>query len=173
MMFLISIANRIKKILLSPLQYAKSIGVKIGNDCFIATKYFGSEPYLITIGDNVQITADVRFHTHGGAHVIRGIDPDFDVFGKIVIENGAYIGCSSQIMPGVTVGENSLVAAGSIVTKSVPKGVVVGGNPAKIICTVKEYYERNKPFDIGTKRLNPRLKADVLKGMSPDKFLIK
>lgn len=172
-MFLNNAFNKLKKLILSPESYAKSIGVHIGENCFIATKYFGSEPYLITIGNNVQVTADVRFHTHGGGHVVRNIDPDFDVFGKIIIEDGAYIGCSSQLMPGVTVGENSLVAAGSIVTKSVPKGVVVGGNPAKIICSVKEYYERNKRYNLGTKRLKSKAKYDMLNSLSSDKFIKK
>lgn len=51
---------------ISPVKYAKWLGVKIGNNCFISTKKWSSEPYLITIGDNVQVTQDVFFHTHGG-----------------------------------------------------------------------------------------------------------
>ena len=47
-------------------------------------------------------------------------------------------------MPGVSICDGSFVAAGSVVTKSVPKGFVVGGNPAKILRTVDEYIERNK-----------------------------
>lgn len=82
-------------------------------------------------------------HTRGG-NSVRKIDPTFDCFGKVVIEDWAYIGSFSQIMPGVTIGEGSLVAAGSVVTKSTPPGSVVGGNPAKIICTVENYLHRNK-----------------------------
>jgi maltose O-acetyltransferase len=47
-------------------------------------------------------------------------------------------------MPGVTIGKHSIVAAGSIVTKSVPEGCIVGGNPAKIIGQTDEYIRRNK-----------------------------
>ena len=50
----------------SPLRYAKHIGVKMGNNNFISTKDFGTEPYLIEIGSNVQITSGVKIHTHGG-----------------------------------------------------------------------------------------------------------
>ena len=58
---------------------------------------------------------------------------------KCKIEDWAYIGAYSQIMPGVTIGEGAIVAAGSVVTKSVPPRTVVGGNPARYICTVDEY----------------------------------
>ena len=66
------------------------------------------------------------------------------MFGKVVIEDWAYIGASSQIMPGVTIGTGALVAAGSVVTKSVPPHTVVGGNPARIICTTADYYEKKQ-----------------------------
>lgn len=49
-----------------PEQYAREIGVNIGSHCLISTRHWSSEPYLISIGNHVQITADVRFQTHGG-----------------------------------------------------------------------------------------------------------
>ena len=131
-------------IIASPKKYARHIGVTIGKNCFIDTRNWSSEPYLITIGDNVQVTRGVSIHTHGGGNAVREKYPDFDVFGKVIIEDWAYIGAHSQIMPGVTIGRGALVAAGSIVTKSVVPGTVVGGNPARYICTVEENYERSK-----------------------------
>ena len=100
--------------------YAKAIGVKLGENCLIATKNWSTEPYLIRIGNNVQITNGVSIHTHGGCNALRMNVDDFDFFGKVIIEDWAYIGAFSQIMPGVTIGEGAIVAAGSIVTKSVP-----------------------------------------------------
>ena len=76
-------------------------------------------------------------------------------------------------MPGVTIGKGSLVAAGSIVTKSVPDGVVVAGNPAKYICTVEEYIERNKKYNLGTKNLSAEEKKKYILSLSPDKLIIK
>lgn len=157
----------------SPLSYARHLGVAIGENCLIATRDWPSEPYLIKIGNNCQITSGVRFHTHGGANVIRRKYPDFDAFGKIEIHDWAYIGAGSQIMPGVTVGEGSLVAAGSIVTKSVPRGVVVGGNPAKILCSVEEYIEKNKRYNLGTKGQSHSAKKEFLLSLSDDKFIRK
>ena len=60
-----------ERFFLSAKEYARRKGVKIGKNCLIATRNWGSEPYLITIGNNVQITADVRFFTHGGGNVAR------------------------------------------------------------------------------------------------------
>lgn len=112
-------------------------------------------------------------HTHGGGHVARSLIPDFDMFGKVIIKDGAYIGAYSQIMPGVTIGKGSLVAAGSIVTKSVPNGVVVAGNPAKFVCTVEDYIERNKKYNVGTKGPSYNAKKKVLLAMDENKFIKK
>ena len=157
----------------SPEKYARHLGVNIGKNCLIATRKWSSEPYLITIGNNCQITYDVSIYTHGGGQALRSICPDFDIFGKVVIEDWAYIGAYSQIMPGVTIGEGALVAAGSVVTKSVAPHTVVGGNPARFICTTEEYYERNKQYNIGTKGLSRQEKKRILLSLSEDKFIKK
>ena len=134
--------------IVSPKKYAQHIGVKIGEDCFISTREWSTEPYLVTIGNHVQITRGVAIHNHGGCHAVRKQIPDFDTFGKVVIEDWAYIGAFSQIMPGVTIGTGSIVAAGSIVTKTVKPHTVVGGNPAKFICTTDEYIKRNLKYNV-------------------------
>lgn len=159
--------------LYSPQAYARHIGVNIGKNCLIDTRNWSSEPYLITIGDNCQITRCVSIYTHGGGQAMRAIDPNFDVFGKVVIEDWAYIGAYSQIMPGVTIGEGALVAAGSVVTKSVTPHTVVGGNPARYICTVEEFYERNKKYNVNTKGLSFKDKKKILLSLPDDRFVKK
>ena len=172
--------NFIKKIkslyyrnFISPEKYARYIGVTIGKNCFIATRYWSSEPYLIKIGNNVGVTANVKFYTHGGGRVAREKYPEFDCFGKIIVEDSAYIGSSSLIMPGVTIGEGALVAAGSVVTKSVAPRTVVGGNPARYICTVDEYIERNLKYNLNSKSLSADEKRKFLLSLSDDKFIRK
>ncbi|MBK5462548.1 acyltransferase [Peribacillus sp. TH27] len=127
----------------SPIHYARRIGVKIGENCRILSlkpNTFGSEPYLIQIGDHVTITSGVRFVTHdGGVWVFRGENPEIDVFGKIIIGNNVFIGINSIIMPGVEVGNNVVIGAGSVVTKSIPSNTVIGGVPARFICTLDDY----------------------------------
>lgn len=154
-------------------RYARWAGVTVGDNCLIATKNFSTEPYLITIGDNVQVTPDVYFHTHGGCHVARSRYPKFDVFGKIRICDNAYIGSGSHIMPGVTVGRGSLIASGSVVCKSVPDNEVWGGVPAKFICTVEDYIQRNLPFNLDTKGLSAEEKRSILLSLPDDKFIKK
>ena len=109
----------------------------------------------------------------GGGNVIRRQYPDFDAFGKIVVEDYAYIGSGSLILPGVTIGEGALVAAGSVVTKSVPPRVVVGGNPAKVLCSVNDYIENNMKYNIKTKGLSYEEKIRILKSLPEDKFIKK
>lgn len=52
-------------------KYARHLGVKVGKNCAIVSRHFGTEPYLITIGDRVQITVGAKFFTHGGGWVLR------------------------------------------------------------------------------------------------------
>lgn len=156
----------------SPLKYARHLGVNIGENNLIGKCHWSSEPYLITVGSNCQLT-NCRIFTHGGGGALRDKHPDFDAFGKVTIGDWVYIGTNALIMPGVTIGNNVLVAAGSVVTKSIPSGMVVGGNPAKILCTVNDFYERNKKYDIHTKKLSKKAKKMVLYNLDDCKFIKK
>lgn len=159
---------------LSPVRHAHMIGVTMGKNCLVYRSIeWPTEPYLVTIGNNVQLTRGVAIHTHGGRNVVRRLVPDFDIFGKVEIKDWAYVGAHSQIMPGVTIGEGAMVAAGSVVTKSVPDGMVVGGNPAKIICSVDEYLERNMCYNLHTKGINEKKKKQRLLTVSESMFLKK
>lgn len=92
----------------------------------------------ITIGNNVMIGPSVGIFTAG-----HPVDPDVRnmelEFGTaITIEDNVWIGGNATILPGITVGMNSIVAAGSVVTKDVPPNSIVGGNPAKVIREINE-----------------------------------
>ena len=90
-----------------------------------------------------------------------------------MIEDWCYIGAYAHIMPGVTIGEGSLIAAGSIVTKSVAPHSVMAGNPARLICATEEYYERNKKYDVKTKGMSAESKRDFLLNLPEEKFINK
>ncbi len=142
------------------------MGLKIGNDYEIHENVnFGSEPYLITIGDNVRITSGVEFTTHdGGIWVLRNMHllDDADIFGKITIGNNVHIGKNSIIMPGVDIGDNCIIGCGSIVTKNIPSNSVAAGVPAKVIKTIEQYYEKHKSDCDFTKHMSYREKKEYL-----------
>lgn len=152
--------NYLILLITSPKQYAKYKKVKIGFKCQISTKFWGTEPYLIEIGDHVHVTRGVRFINHDGAvWVFREQNSHFDVFGRIKIGNNTFIGNDSTILYGVSIGKNCIVGACSVVTKSIPDGFVVAGNPAKFICTTEEYYKKMLPYNTNFKDAkNKRLK---------------
>lgn len=158
---------------MSPVKHARKLGMRVGKNVYLATRCFGSEPYLITIGDNVQVTYGVKFYTHGGGNVIRRFIPDFDAFGKIEIKDHAYVGADTIICPGVTIGQGSLIAAGSVVTRSVPDGEVWGEVPARFISTVEDYRDRNLKYNIHTKGLSPKQKREILLSLPDDRFIKK
>lgn len=160
------------RIFASPLSYARHIGVTIGENNLINKCHWSSEPYLITVGSNCQLT-NCKLFTHGGGQCLRNKYPDFDCFGRVKIGDWVYIGTGSFVMPGVTIGNNVLVAAGSVVTKSIPDGMVVAGNPAKIVCTIEDYYQRNKKYDLKSKKLSPSEKKKLLLSLSEDRFISK
>lgn len=124
--------------------FARRIGVNIGEKCRIYSRFFGSEPFLITLGDNVTITAGVSFITHDGS---LGLFTDTKgrryKYQRIFVGNNVFIGVNSIIMPGVRVEDNVIVAAGSVVTKSIPTGKIVAGVPAKIVGEFNELKERS------------------------------
>lgn len=110
-----------------------------------------AEPHLVKIHNNVHVATDVYFCTHDVMHRMFDHVKEYHEFledsekssggysyktGSIEIMDNCFIGAKSIIMYDVTIGPNAIVAAGSVVTKDVPEGVVVGGNPAKIISTV-------------------------------------
>ncbi|MBQ2884546.1 MAG: acyltransferase [Alphaproteobacteria bacterium] len=170
---MISIKALYRRLFWSLERQAVEAGVKIGHDNFIASRFWSTEPYLITIGNHCQITAGVKLFTHGGGQVMRDEYPDFDCFGKINIGNYVYIGNNSLIMPGVEIGDNVLVAAGSVVTKSIPSGCVVAGNPARYVCSIQEYKERNLKYNTNSKGMNAADKKKLLESIEDDKFVKK
>ena len=109
----------------------------------------------------------------GGGNIIRKEIPDFDMFGKVFIGNWVYIGSGSQIMPGVTIGDNVLIAAGTIVTKSIPSGSIAAGNPAKIIGTTNDYVQRNLKYNLHTKKMSPSKKKQYLLSLDESSFVHK
>lgn len=162
-----------KKVFWTTERYWRSFGVRIGNNCSIGRVYFGSEPYLVEIGNDTQITDGVRFFTHGGSWVYRKDNPNFDVFGKIHIGNNVYIGNCAFILPGVVIEDNVIIAAGCVLSKSVTEGSIVGGNPARIIGNIYDYRKKVEPYNLNTKDYSVKDKKKYLLSLNNSSFLSK
>lgn len=139
---------------LYPIKYARHIGVKLGDDCRLINVDFSSEPYLITLGNHVSATA-TRFETHdGGVWVFRDRHPLVDVVKPIKVGNNVFIGYGSVILPGVTIGDNVVIGAYSVVSRDVPSNSVAAGIPAKVLKDVAAYEEKHLANSDQTKNLD-------------------
>jgi acetyltransferase-like isoleucine patch superfamily enzyme len=116
-------------------------GVKIGKHVFIGPGCWldNTRPDLITIENYVSLAGRVTVLTHSDPTLpLRAmLGPASRVFEPVVIRSGAWVTVNCVILPGVTIGENSIVAAGSVVNKDIPAGVIAGGVPAVTIRTIQ------------------------------------
>jgi acetyltransferase-like isoleucine patch superfamily enzyme len=125
------------------LEVCKAKGMKVGKNFNMPENVnFGTEPYLIEIGDYVNIAAGVRFVNHGGTTTLLRRLPGYEdarIFGRIKIGNNCTIGLNSVIMQDVQIGDNCILGANSVLSQSMPPNSVFIGNPAQYLCSIEEY----------------------------------
>lgn len=125
----------------------------MGEDSIVHAPLTAVRPYMVTIGKNVVVMNGCLMMGAGGitleddvmvAANVQLISNNHDLENRWIITckpvricKKAWIGAGATILPGVTVGENAVVGAASVVTKDVPANVIVAGNPAKIIKTLR------------------------------------
>lgn len=135
--------DRLFQIVLSKNAYARKKGVSFGRGCRFYITYWGSEPFLITIGNNVTIAAGAQILTHDGATwLVRDGGLRYQHFAPVTIQDDVFVGANAIILPGVTVGKSAIIAAGAIVTRNVSPGTIVGGNPAQSIGDFQSYAQK-------------------------------
>lgn len=140
---------------LKPVSYARYLGVRMkGNVTIYGSSFhmFSTEPYLVTLGDNVFISIDAVFVCHDGATLpYRKEFPKLERAGEIIVGDNVFIGMRALILPGVKIGNNCIVGAGAVVTKDVPDGAIVAGNPARNISSYEGFLAkaREQSLEIG------------------------
>ncbi len=120
-------------------KYFKSIG----EHCYLQPWNFGTEPKMISFGDNVHVASGVAFINHDiTALMFNYMDKEHRYRlrqGEINIGNNVFIGSNSIILYDVIIGDNVIIGAGSLVNKEIPNGSVAAGVPAKVIGSFDEY----------------------------------
>ncbi len=144
----------------------QKLGVNFGSNLHIfGTVHVGTEPWLITLGDNVYLTNGVRFICHdGGTLLFRHLVSDLEITKPIRLGDNVYVGNNVMFLPGSSVGSNVIIGAGAVVSGSIPSNSVAVGVPAKVIKTADEYFEKIK---------KESLHLGNLKGKEKDKALMK
>jgi maltose O-acetyltransferase len=143
-------------------------GMKIGKDVHIDHRviFDKSHCWLITICDEVTFAPCVHVLAHD-ASTKRHLG--YTKIGRVTIKSKTFIGANSIILPGVTIGENVIIGAGSVVTGNIPDGVVAVGVPAKVIGTTGDYIARHRE-ELRIRPLFPRdIKTEASGILSPAK----
>ena len=121
-------------------QHFREQGATVGFGNRILIRDLGSEPYLVSIGDECLISSSVAFYTHDGAcWVLRFEDSTANRFARIHVGSRCFIGARTILLPGAHIGDGSVIGAGSIVAGEIPLGVVAVGSPARPIRSVAEW----------------------------------
>ncbi len=151
-----------------PVKYAQKIGVNFKNPAKVyiyGRVSWSTEPWLMSVGENVHITQGVKFIGHdGGTLLFRHLVPDLEITKPITVGDYVYIGNNVMIMPGVTIGNKVIIGAGSIVSRDIPDNSVAVGVPARVIKSADEYFEKIQ---------RESLHLGHLKGEEKDRALMK
>lgn len=132
------------------IKYLHFNGVKVGKRVRFrypeSTKIDLTRPSLIEIGDDVDINANFTIMIHDfGTFVFRNLFGDFvPSSGRVKIGSNIYFGRDVTVLKGVEIGDNCIIGLGSVVSKSIPSNSVAVGVPARVICSIEDYYQKRK-----------------------------
>ncbi len=136
------------------IEYLRAEGVRVGENCTIYDRsnivVDLTRPWLIEIGDNVEITAKAVILTHGydWSVIHHKTGEIIGSAGKVKIGNNVFIGIGTTILPGTTIGDNVVIGSGSVVKGEIEGNSVYAGVPAKKISSIDVYFEKRKKLQL-------------------------
>ena len=123
---------------------------KQGEHCFFTPYNYGTEPYMLSFGDNVHVATGVSFITHDiAAKMFQYMDPQkryTSRIGKIEVGSNVFIGARATILYDVKIGDNVIIGAGALVNADLPEGGVYAGVPARRIGSFEDYMLKNEKY---------------------------
>lgn len=122
----------------SPFHCDYGYNIEIGNDFFANMNLIILDGAKVTIGNNVYIAPNVGIYTAGHPFDVKQRNEGLEYAYPVTIGNNVWIGAQVAILPGVTIGNNSVIGAGSIVSRDIPSGVLAVGNPCRVIREIAE-----------------------------------
>jgi len=143
------------------LRYLVRNGLRLGKNVCIVSNYYFDNPfcYLVSIGDNCTICANVQLLAHDAStKKMLG----YVKLGKIDIKENCFIGQAVIVLPGVTIGPDSIVGAGSVVTHDIPPNTIAAGNPAKVIFSKEDYIRKIQEISKNKKIFDRNYNIDSL-----------
>lgn len=132
------------------ISYLRGKGVRIGDNCFFQSPKTAvvdkSRPLLVDIGDHCYFLENFTLLTHDNVSKVFGpIWHDFlPSSGKVSIGNNVYFARNCTVLKGVSIGDNCIIGYGSTVIKDIPSNSVAVGTPAKVVCSIEDYYLKRK-----------------------------
>lgn len=119
--------------ILPPFYCDYGYNIEIGENFFANHNLIILDGAKVSFGDNVFIGPSCGFHTAGHPLNVEQRNAGLEYALPIKVGNNVWMGANVTILPGITIGDNSIIGAGSVVTKDIPANVVAAGNPCRII----------------------------------------
>lgn len=145
----------------------------VGKALFWQPRKLPSDPEFISIGNNVNIACGVQFINHdicamtlnkmGKEHFFK------DFVGCIEIGDNVMVGANCIILPNVRIGSNVIIGAGAVVTKNIPDNCVVGGVPARVLCSFDSFEKKRKEYNLDKNDIESIWKAFYLQNEEKEK----
>lgn len=124
----------------------KSYFKSIGEHCYLTPWNYGTEPHLISFGNNVHVASGVTFVNHDVTAMMLNYMDNVDRYkvrqGEITIGNNVFIGANSTIIYDVKIGNNVIIGAGSLVNRDIPDGTVAAGVPCRVVGSFEKYKDK-------------------------------